>query len=558
MKFIIEDDESFNELKNHIDLDKPLFEVKPPNIIKTEQVEFELTDQYISYIESLKYKNDLIFGKDLTLNIAALEIEHDQMLLFFNDGSMESRPVVHWLLASRPLDRHFTKLKGTQHYCYIRTFDTRKELTSQAAIWQKQNKDIYIVWNEKEAAMLFHGITLFKGTELKDVATLSFDIEADGLEHTPESNVFLITNKFRKGSNIIKKHFRLDNYEHAGEMIDDWCKWVQSVNPTIINGHNIFGYDLPYLDHVAMLYGTKLYLGRDGSAATFKQRTSEYRVDGNTSWSYKKCYIYGRHIIDGMFLAVKYDIGRDYPSWGLKAIAEHEGLVKPDRQFYDASKIAQNWNDLVEREKIVQYGIDDADDSMGLYDKMIAAYFYVGTFVAKPFQDMMTGATGAWLNSIMVRSYLQKGYSIPKAEDKAEFVGAISYGIPGKYSNCLKFDATSLYPSIIRQYRICDTLKDPDQYLLKLTDYFFKERVKHKKLGKETGLAYHKGMDAALKICANSIYGFLGTSGINFNSPKNASLVTLKGREILERSIMWATGKPFEYWKNKTEKIYND
>jgi DNA polymerase elongation subunit (family B) len=97
------------------------------------------------------------------------------------------------------------------------------------------------------------------------------------------------------------------------------------------------------------------------------------------------------------------------------------------------------------------------------------------------------------------------------------------------------------------------------KYLLKMTDYFFTERVYHKKLGKETGSIYHIAMDGSLKICANSLYGFLGAQGLNFNYPDGASEVTRRGREILEKTILWATNKEYSVWNPKeTEEEESD
>ena len=111
-------------------------------------------------------------------------------------------------------------------------------------------------------------------------------------------------------------------------MMDSWCVWVRDKDPVIMNGHNVFGYDLDYMSHVMKLQGKELLLGKDGSKIKFSKKSAKYRVDGSQTWEYYKAKIHGRHIIDGMFLAVKHDIGRNYPNWKLKDIAEFEGLVK--------------------------------------------------------------------------------------------------------------------------------------------------------------------------------------------------------------------------------------
>lgn len=555
-KYWIETQESYEDFVDYLKEDKPSYRVEG-NVFYLPDMEVTVCDPYLNQIKEvvsniapiktdLKY-DPLIFGKDQTENIISISVKGEQVHIYKCDGSVEVRPNTTWLLSSQKLDSKFTRLDGDQHYKWIRVFKDEDEYEGLKNKWFK--KDTYRIWNKEEAAMVFYGLTYFKGMKTDQISVLAFDIEAEGLGRHADSKVFLITNTFRdnKGE-LIKKHFRLDHYNSMGEMINDWCDWVRGQNPDVITGHNIYGYDLPYLDHCAALEGTSLYLGRDDTKVTFSSKSSLFRVDGNTTWSYNKCSIEGREVIDGMFLAVKYDIGKNYPSWGLKQIAEYEGFVKDDRQFYDASKIGQNWNDPVEREKIITYGIDDSDDSLAIYDLMIPSIFYMTQSVPKPFQIMGTSSSGSQLNLVMVRAYLQDGHSIPKASEKQYVAGGMSYGIPGIYKNVVKWDAKSYYPSTVLAFEIYDKFKDPKAYYLKMVRYFTYKRFEQKDQYKQTGDKYYDDMQAASKTFINSAYGLLGTSGLNFNSFGKAQLITKCCRAGLQKAIVWATGKDVHSW----------
>ena len=516
-------------------------------------------------------EQEVIFGKDKTENVVCVEVEDDKMTLFKEiDGQIqtETRPNVFWLVNPSKTDRLLKPLNGNLHYKYIKTFNKRNVFVGN----RNKYPQSWSVWNEKESAMIYTGITYFKGMELTDVSVLSFDIEAAGLlAHNPKET-YVISCSLWKNGKITRKQFSEDECGGEKQMLLDFCEWVREVDPSVVTGWNIYGYDFPYLQKCANKYKIKLNLGRDGSPLEVDNRDSKFRYDGANDWTYKNCKIYGREIIDCMFLAVRYDVGRNFPNWKLKPITDYlanEVRKKAEkgkelnsveqrildgqegREFYDASKIRENWSIPKERKKIKLYCEHDGDDSLNFFHLAAPAFFYLNQMVPKPFCDMINKATGSQMNSIMVRAYLQDNHSLPKASPREDYEGAISLGIPGVWKNCVKTDIASLYPSIMRQWKVCNKEKDPKEYFILITNYLTKQRLKHKKVANETGSKYDRDMEQSLKIGINSLYGFLGSTGLLFNSPEDAAFVTRKGREILEQAIQWATGKEFEYWQGE-------
>jgi DNA polymerase elongation subunit (family B) len=250
-----------------------------------------------------------------------------------------------------------------------------------------------------------------------------------------------------------------------------------------------------------------------------------------------------------MFLSIRYDtFAKKYNSYGLKNIIKQENLERIDRVAYDASQIRFNYKNPVEWAKIKEYCKHDAEDSLKLYDLMIAPSFYSSQYIPKPFQNLLVTATGSKINYMMVRSYLQIAHSIPKADSSRSFEGAISRGKPGIYKNCVRWDVASLYPSIMLQYAVCDEKKDPKRHFLKLLEVLTAERLKNKKIAKDQNSKYHDDLQNALKELINSFYGFLAAEGLNFNSVECADFVTRTGRQILSMAIEWATKDTFENW----------
>ncbi|KAG2265180.1 hypothetical protein Bca52824_072259 [Brassica carinata] len=124
-------------------------------------------------------------------------------------------------------------------------------------------------------------------------------------------------------------------------------------------------------------------------------------------------------------------------------------------------------------------------------------------------------------------------------------------GLYDKY--VLLLDFNSLYPSIIQEYNICFTTIPRSEdgvprlpssqtpgILPKLMEHLVSIRKSVKlKMAKETGLKYWE-LDIrqqAIKLTANSMYGCLGFSNSRFYAKPLAELITLQGREILQRTV---------------------
>jgi DNA polymerase I len=288
-----------------------------------------------------------------------------------------------------------------------------------------------------------------------------------------------------------------------------------------------------------------LILGRDCGEIEIEDKPRQKRKDGSQSYTYNRVNIFGREVIDMFFVSIDYDIARKYESYGMKAIVKAEGLEKEGRQHYDASKIKDDWYDLEKRKAIIEYAEEDADDPIKLFDLMIPAKFYLTPHIPKPFQIMTESASGSQLNVFMVRSYLQDGYSVAKADEAIPFEGAISFGNPGIYRNVFKVDVASLYPSIMLQNNISPRSKDFNNNFITTLEYFTKERLSNKKKAKETGDRYYKDLEQSQKVVINSAYGFMGASGLNYNYPEGAAEVTKNGREIITKAVNWAENKGF-------------
>jgi DNA polymerase I len=500
----------------------------------------------------------LIYGKNDVERIVSIEVQDDKATLFreMPDGEIQTQIVPNrfWILTNEcPDNTSWRRLKGDLHYKWGKQY-TNREFYQKERYRYGLKHDCFSIYNAKEALMVKDGYTYYKGMKHDEVSVMSFDIETTGLNHDDNSDVLIIATTFRKLGKITRKLFCYDDFTSRRAMLDAFCTWVREADPSILLGHNILSYDLPYLSFVAKRCGAKLELGRDGSEIRFDQFESEYRKDATQFYHYHKAHIFGREVVDTLFLAIRYDAPlKKYESYALKAIIATEGKEVPGRQHYDAGKIRTNYKIPSEWDKIKRYAMHDGDDALTVYDFTSPPFFYLAQSIPKPYQLILESASGSQINSVMIRSYLQEGYSLPKASPSAEYQGAISFGNAGVYRNVFKVDVASLYPNVMLQYKVYDPEKDPLGNFLNLVSTFTERRLKHKKLAKTD--KYYDDLQNAEKIFINSCYGFLGAPGLLFNAPERASFVTAKGREILSEAIRWAESRSMVIVNADTDSI---
>lgn len=511
----------------------------------------EIASPFITEIEyGLSEMDKLINGKCPQTNIVNMSYKNNNVHIFTEkDNIIEEHvlPFKHYVI-SNVGNQQTKKLTGNSHYKYLKEYANEADYEeNKSNIWKYR---LFHKSDKVESFMIKTGLGYFKGLKPSDLSWLSFDIETTGTN--PQANdarVLVIANLYSVGNIEEYKLFRVDHYKSDSEMIDDWCKWVRSKNPSILEGHNVNVFDLPYLQVRAK---NGLALGRDLSTVTFSNKPSEKRKDGSQSYTYFRSNIFGREILDTMFLAITADAQRKFESYALKVMVNQIGKVADDRVFIDASKMKTLWEDLEQRELICKYALGDVRDTKTIREYFLSPFFYFTQHIPKTLQQMMESATGGQINSFLLRAYIQQGHSIPKASDLSEehVEGGISFGVPMVYRNLLKIDLKSAYPSQILRFKLYNKDKDPNAYFYKMVEYFTLKRFDYKRLGKETGDSFYKDLDAVSKIFINSSYGVTNTNGLNFNDADIANKITKETREVIDQALRWASGKDYVHWLN--------
>lgn len=317
---------------------------------------------------------------------------------------------------------------------------------------------------------------------------------------------------------------------------------VQYHDPDILIGWNVKQFDLPVLDDAARRCGIKLNLGRQQSAIDIKTFDDNRAIVD----------VPGRVVIDGIeglkTMTFQFDsFALDNVASRLlgkkKLIDEPDKLAAIKHLFqHDKARLAAyNFQDCVL--------VNDIAEHVKLTDFLILRSELTGLRLGRP-----GGSVASFVNLYLPRLH-RAGYISPNRPDDGGLAspgGYVMSSKPGLYRNVLVLDFKSLYPSIIRTFKIdplglVEGLKKPEDAIPGFKGAFF-DRSKHFlpdiitslwRQRDEAKQQQDQPRSQAIKILMNSFYGVLGSGGCPFYDTRLASSITMRGHEIMQVTAEW-------------------
>jgi DNA polymerase elongation subunit (family B) len=477
----------------------------------------------------------ILFGADPTEGIVAVEVvETEARLHVRRDGRLveEREQFSPWLLVARredvPGGGQCTELAG-EGYRFLVNFPAWSAFVSARNALRTAGIDHVAYPSPEKQFLIATGKTLFKGLAFGDIHRMQLDIETAGLSSEPESNrIFLIALSDNRGFEEI-----VEGDEPA--ILSRLVSLVRELDPDVIEGHNLFGFDLPFLSARARRHGVRLALGRDGSELTFRSERS--CPVGGYSRPFTPAYIRGRHLIDTLLTVQRFDVGKGrLERHNLKECAQTFGLAEPGRVYIPGHEILDLWR--ADPETVRLYARHDVRETGSLAALVCPPEFYLAQMVPDTYQTVATTGTGEKINSLMVREYLRQGHAIPKPQPSRVVPGGYTdLRACGLIHNVVKCDVESLYPSLMLSRKIKPSSDVLDIFLpalAELTKRRMEAKAKLRSVADRAEAEYWDGLQGSFKILINSFYGYLGAP-FNFNDPDAAGQVTTSGQEIVKQ-----------------------
>ncbi len=524
--------------------------------------------------------NEVLFGADPAEGIVAVEmVGGNRMRLFLRlrEGGLGVRdePFTPFVLLEDEslLDGfkggfHIERLSAENPFRFLALFDNwatcdraREHLRKVTGETPSARGARYFYLSDTvHQYLLLTGKTLFKGLAYQDIHRLAIDIEticAPGFEFSnperDEDRIVSIAVKDNRGYEEVL--FGRDMEEKA--MLEALVERIRRLDPDVIEGHNIFNFDLEYIVARARRHGVKLAWGRDGSEPRI--RASRFTVAERVI-DYTRMDIHGRHIVDTFFLLQYYDItARELESYGLKSAALHFGLSEEDRTYIDRSDIGHTYEN--DPEALKRYNLDDARETLALSELLGYPFFLQARMFPYSYQNIFVRGNATKINALFMREYLRRRASIPRpVAGRGSFEGGYTDVFThGVVRNVIHCDVASLYPSILLSFDLKPATDSLGTFLPLLRDLrTFRLEAKRRARDAATsrGRDYYQALQQTFKILINSFYGYLGTDLHHFSDPDLAAEVTRRGREIIRRMIDWLEEKGAAPIEIDTDGIY--
>lgn len=418
---------------------------------------------------------------------------------------------------------------------------------------------------QKGTWLEFHNPTLSKASYTPKLSWLSLDIETHDLRGklysiaastATDSQVFIA----KSAPNNQKIDVKITWCRSEREVLQGFFHWFKQQDPDLIIGWNVIGFDLDFLQWKCRQLRISLDLGRGNDNATVLAANA----DGKATFA----RISGRAVLDG--ISSLRSAFWKFESFALDAVAEEllgrrklidhkEDKLTEIRRLYREDPIA-----------LAAYNLEDCQLVADIFEKTDLINFSIQRANMTGLAIDRQGGSVAAFDNLYLPQLHRRGFVAPDLgsldNPKSSPGGYVMRSVPGLYKNVLVLDFKSLYPSIIRTFKIDPmglTIKDQQRIDGFLGATFSREQhilpTIVTQLWQQRDMAkkeQNAPLSQAVKIIMNSFYGVLGSSGCRFFNPQLASSITMRGHEILQRSRDVIEAEGYQVLYGDTDSVF--
>jgi DNA polymerase, archaea type len=517
-------------------------------------------------------KNTMLFGADSTPRIVAIELGEPGTVKVYRrekDGSTiaEVEPFHPFVWCDSDvvdLGIEAEKLAGDLKYGWRVTVDGWKELIALRNGLKKAGRNFFAFTDPVQHYLTATGRTLFKELpfdELKrmQLEVLSFAEPVAGVAD-PGATDHVMSIALSDNSDweelIIVDPKNVEESER--DALERLTSLIKERDPDVIEGHNLFRFDLPYLVTRARKTKTKLDWGRSGGF--LRSRPSRLQIAEKTI-DYPKFSIDGRHFVDTFLLAQFYDVGmRTLLGFERAAVARHFGFCDGEELSSLTGKELQHAY-IENDEKFRQRALCAVRETRAVAELLSPSYFIQARIFPYNYQDVIVRGNATRINALFLREYFRQRHSIPEMPMVRTFEGGYTdIFFAGVARNVWHCDVASLYPSVMLQFDCfpaTDRLQIFRHLLTDLRTFRLEAKASMRAASNDPARQrYFHALQNTFKILINSFYGYLGFAQGHFADFDAAARVTQIGRDLLKKMIDWLNARGAQVIEVDTDGIY--
>src|SRR5947207_2029078 len=495
-------------------------------------------------------KNTPLFGADPTPRIVAIELGETGTVKVYRreaDGLTIAdvepfHPFVWCDSDVIDLGIEAEKLQTDLKYGWLITVDSWKELIALRNGLKNAGRDFFAFTDPVQHYLTATGRTLFKDLPFEELKRMQLEVLSVAGGGDPGRGDHIISVAVSDDSGweelLIVDAKSDEQSEH--DALERLTSLVKERDPDVIEGHNLFRFDLPYLVARAKKAKTKLDWGRgDGF---LRSRPSRLQIAEKTI-DYPKFTVGGRHFVDTFLLAQFYDVGmRSLAGFERTDVARHFDLCDSGEISTLTGKELQRAY-LDNSEQFRRRALCGVRETRALSELLSASYFIQAQIFPYNYQDVIVRGNATRINALFLREYFRQRHSIPELPMVRAFEGGYTdIFFTGVAHNVWHCDVASLYPSIMLKFD-CFPVSDQLQIFRDLlTDLrtFRLEAKAEMRAEKDPAKQHHfQALQNTFKILLNSFYGYLGFAQGHFADFDAAARVTQIGRDLLKKMIDW-------------------
>jgi DNA polymerase I len=512
-------------------------------------------------------KNTLLFGADPTPRIVAIELGETGTVKVYrreSDGSTVAdvepfHPFVWCDSDVVDLGIGSEKLQSNLKYGWLVTVDSWKELIALRNGLKNAGRDFFAFTDPVQHYLTATGRTLFKDLRFEELKRMQIEVlSVAGIDEPGDKDHILsITISDNTGWEelLIVDPKNVEQSEH--DALKRLTSLVKERDPDVIEGHNLFRFDLPYLVARAKRAKTKLDWGR--SDGFLRSRPSRLQIAEKTI-DYPKFTVGGRHFVDTFLLAQFYDVGmRSLAGFERTDLARHFDLCDSEEvSAFTGKELQRAYPE--NSEQFRRRALCGVREIRALSELLSASYFIQAQIFPYNYQDVIVRGNATRINALFLREYFRQRHSIPELPMVRAFEGGYTdIFFTGVVHNVWHCDVASLYPSIMLKFDCFPVTDQLQIFRHLLTDLrtFRLEAKSEMRAEKDPAKQHHlQALQNTFKILLNSFYGYLGFAQGHFADFDAAARVTQIGRDLLKKLIDWLGAHGAKVIEVDTDGIY--